>query len=196
LKQATLIRKCKRRNPAAQKQMVHEYSALLYSVCCRYVSDDVFAKDCLQESWVQIFWNLDKYKEEGKWTSWITMVTINKCKEMMRKHGKWRLEELEDDLLVWNGNREEVMIEEETVEYFLEQLPQRYRLVVNMYLVEEYSHREIATFLEITESSSRSILSRALKMLRETFKDPEDIRNKEVDALRLLRKSIYKKAII
>jgi RNA polymerase sigma-70 factor (ECF subfamily) len=160
------------------------------------VKDESFAKDCLQESWIQIFWNLDKYQEEGKWESWITKVTINKCKELLRKNGKWKMEELEVDIELPQLNKEEVMISEETVEHFLNKLPQRYRIVVNLYLVEDYNHKEIAVFLEISESSSRSLLSRALKMLKEEFKDQAESAPARSSAVQLLRKTIYKKAII
>jgi RNA polymerase sigma-70 factor (ECF subfamily) len=196
LKEANLIKRCKKRNARAQRLMVERYSNLLFSVCCRYVKDRDFAKDCLQESWIQIFWNLDKYKEEGKWEPWITKVTINKCKEMLRKMGKWKIEELDADLVVEELNREEVIINEETVEHFLNQLPQRYRMVVNLYLVEGYNHGEIAEFLEITESSSRSLLSRAKQMLKEAFREPEENTTIESRKFELLRKTIYKKAII
>lgn len=196
LKEAILIKKCRKRNAAAQKQMVQLYTPYLYNICCRYVRDEAFAKDCLQESWIQIFWNLDKYKEDGKWKSWIARVTINKCKELLRKHGKWKTEELEESLVINQQSEEDIIMEEESVNLFLDQLPQKYRIVVNMYVVEGYSHKEIAAFLEINESSSRSILSRAMKMLKEIFEEPSDKGENEVDKLRLLRKTIFKKAII
>ncbi|GLR18369.1 hypothetical protein GCM10007940_29850 [Portibacter lacus] len=176
--------------------MVEMYSDDLFNICCRYVQDQSFAKDCLQESWIQIFWNLDKYKEEGKWESWIKMVTINKCKEMLRKEGKWKVSAIDHIDECLDSNVEDLIIEEENVNMFLDKLPQRYRMVVNLYLVEGYNHKEIAAFLEITESSSRSLLSRALKLLKDAFKEPDQSESIKNTQVKRIRNSIYKKAII
>ncbi len=161
-----LIKKCRKGNRKAQKLMVDKYSELLYSICCRYTGDRIFAQDCLQESWVQIFWNLDKYKEQGLWTSWISMVTINKCKELLRKHNRWKTDELQEYDKSDEENIEYEIVQYEELEALLNLLPVRYRMVVNMYYVEGFSHSEIAEMLEINESSSRAILSRALSKLR------------------------------
>ncbi len=183
-------------NQKAQRLMVERYSDVLYNLCMRYVRDETLAKDCLQESWIQIFWNLDKYEERGKWESWIKMVTINKCKEILRRENKWEVQELSPTFALKSENREEVLIEEESLNQYLDCLPQKYRLVVNMYLVEEYSHKEIAAFLEIKESSSRSILARALKMLRARFLEPENDNSDSPREVRIIRKNIFKQAII
>ncbi len=166
-----LIRRCRKRKPSAQKEMVERYSSYLYNICCRYTGDREFAKDCLQETWVQIFWNLDKYKEEGLWKAWIARVAINKCRDMLKKSSKWQIETVEDLEVGSEENEELKIIEEETVNAFMEHLPLKYRIIVNLFFVEDYSHKEIGEILEIKESSSRSMLSRAVRMMRNHFID-------------------------
>lgn len=196
MKERILIKKCRKGIRSAQREMVDKYSEMLYNVCCRYVLDRDFAKDCLQETWIQIFWNLDKYKEEGKWEGWIRRVAVNKCKEVMRKQKKWISDELEDEYTDKQENCETMIIQAESVSEFMVLLSPRQRLVVNMYLVEEFSHKEIADYLEITESSSRSLLARALKVLRKHFKDPEQKNLDVAEPDDVLRKRLFPKPII
>jgi len=149
------------------------------------------AQDCLQESWIQILWNLDKYQNNGKWKAWIATVTMNKCKDILKKNKRWHTEEIKENI----GGKEEnlyyTIMDQENVEHFMSQLDPRPRMVLNMYLIEGYSHAEIAAFLEISEGSSRSILSRTMKKLRAAFKE-----SKELPETKIINRFNIGKAII
>lgn len=175
----SIINQCKKGNPVAQRQIIDCYSKHLYTICVRYTRDREFAKDCLQESWIQILNNLDKYDNQGdKFKAWISRVTVFKTLDLIKKYKKVSFSEIHGHEGPSVNNPSEVKMEKEAVWQFLDQLNDQYRVVVNMYLVEGYSHKEIAKHLEISESSSRSILSRAKKMIKDHFKIEEDRVNK------------------
>lgn len=129
------------------------------------------AKDCLQETLIHILKKIDRYKEQGQFKSWISRVTVNKCIEEIRKEKRNLYSDVE--LIADRGINETVSLklEHDDIMKFVETIPEQYRIVINMFLVEGYSHKEIADSLEISESSSRSILSRAKKMINMAFQN-------------------------
>lgn len=170
----SIINQCKKGNAVAQRQIIDCYSKHLYTICVRYTRDREFAKDCLQESWIQILNNLDKYDNHGdKFKAWISRVTVFKTLDLIKKYKKINFSEIHGHEGPSVKNSSEVKMEKEAVWRFLDQLSDQYRVVVNMYLVEGYSHKEIADHLNISESSSRSLLSRAKKMIKDHFKEED-----------------------
>ncbi len=167
--EALIIQACQRKDPLGQRAFVDTYSRYLLGVCYRYAGNSDFAKDCLQESLVHILNNIDKYKDQGRFKSWIGMVAANKCLEIIRKEKKHRFTDMDQLHEPSIGETSSYRLEKEDVMRYIEALPDNYRIAVNMYLVEGYSHKEIGVQLGITESSSRSLVSRARNMIKTNF---------------------------
>lgn len=143
----------------------------MYTICRRYISREDVAKDCLQDTLIHVLKKINKYNEQGKFKSWLATVTVNKCIEQIRKEKKNLYSDV--DLILDKGVNETVSLklEHDDIMKFINTIPEQYRIVINMFLVEGFSHKEIGEKLGVTESSSRSILSRAKKMINEAFKN-------------------------
>ena len=167
-----IIKGCINRESKAQKAFVQQFSSMLHPICLRYAGNESLADDFLQEALIQILYNIDKYKEEGKFSAWAKQVTVRKCIELLRKNKKYSFNELLD---IQNKVDEvaNYQLEFNDVNKFLLTLPDHYRLVINMYLVEGFSHKEIANKLGVKESASRTLLSRARAMVKKAFDKDE-----------------------
>lgn len=167
-----IIKLCKKNNRKAQRRFVDIYSNYIYSICLRYINDANKAKDLTQDSLVQILNNIDKYEEKGVLQNWIATVTVRVCLDYLKINAKHTYAEIngkginaKDDVLA-NLNFDDLIS-------MLNKLPERYRIAFNMFSIEGYSHREIGEYLNITESSSRSIVSRARMMMQDQIKNEE-----------------------
>ena len=169
MKELDIIAGCKKRDVKAQKAFVENYSEFLYSICLRYVGESSFAKDCLQESLVHILNNVHKYEDRGKFKSWVGSVTVRKCLDWLKKEKRRKNSQLEDVKEPFEDESVSYKLEHDDVMAFMKKIPENYRIVINMFLVEGYNHKEIAAHLDISESSSRSLLSRGRKIIREVF---------------------------
>ncbi len=129
------------------------------------------AKDALQECLVQIINNIDKYSEMGRFKSWVGTVSSSKCLDLLRKEKRHKYGDIDKVAEPWSPAEGSMNLEYEDVMKFIHQIPDRYRIAINLFLVEGYSHKEIAEQLNITESSSRSLVSRARKMIVESFNE-------------------------
>lgn len=169
MKECEIIQGCKQNNRLAQKLFVEQYSKYMYAICRRYINDSELAKDCLQESLVQVLKSIDKYTEQGKFKGWIASITVRKCINQLRIEKRHISSDL--DMVAEPSVNDNTLykLEHEDVMKFIETLPERYRVVINMFLVEGYSHKEIGIHLGINESSSRSLLTRGRKMIMEQF---------------------------
>lgn len=167
--EAEIISGCKANDRRAQRALVDTYSPYLFGICVRYAVDRQYAKDCLQESLIRIISKIDTYKEIGKFKSWMAQVTAMKCLELIRKEKKHRSEEVSDHMGIANETHVFDKMRQEEVMMFMESLPYNYRISLNMYLVEGYNHKDIAQKLNITEGSSRSLITRGRKMIQEAF---------------------------
>ncbi len=171
MKEQDIISGCKAGNRLAQKYFVETYSSYMFTICRRYIKREDIAKDCLQDTLIHVLKKMDKYNDQGKFKSWLSTVTVNKCIEQIRKEKRNLYSEI--DLVAEQGIDESVSLklEHDDIMRFINTIPDQYRIVINMFLVEGYSHKEIGEKLGLTESSSRSILSRAKKMINAAFKN-------------------------
>ena len=173
MREKELILACKRGDRKGQKAFVDQYSKGMYAICMRYLRQEAYAKDALQEALVKVLTKIDKYSEEGSFRAWVSRVTVNICLQEIRKEKKYKSVEIDNSNEPHLSDNMEVLFETEAVMKFLNTLPSNYRIAINMFLVEGYSHKEIAAVLNVTESSSRSIVTRARKMIVEAFKEDE-----------------------
>lgn len=161
-----LINQCKKKHPKAQEDLYKRYSSTLFSVCLKYASSYADAEDILQDSFMVIFNKIEQYKNKGSFEGWLKRICVNTALQRYRKPGVFNL--------INEGNIPEVTVEvdEESVSLdfllgIIQELPDRYRLVFNLYVLDGYSHKEIAELLAISDGTSKSNLARARQILKD-----------------------------
>lgn len=162
-----LINNCKKNDIKAQEALYRLYSSKLFSVCLKYSRNYEEAQDNLQEAFLIIFEKIDQFSFKGSFDGWLKRLVINYVLQQYRKDTFLNIvtENIEDEAV-------EVELDDEGVsmEYLLkiiQELPDKYRLVFNLYVIDGYSHQEIADLLKITVGTSKSNLSRARVILKE-----------------------------
>lgn len=164
----SLIKKCKAGDRRAQEELYRQYSPMLMGVCLRYASNKEEAEDFLQEGFVKIYANLYQYKPIGSFSGWLRRVVINVALQKLRRK-KTQFVDIEIEHLAESIESTEDIFSQfgaKMLIRLIQQLPDGYRTVFNMYVIEGYSHKEIAAKLEISEATSKSQLSRAKAALR------------------------------
>lgn len=161
-----LIIDCKKKRPKAQEELYKRYASTLFSVCLKYASSYADAEDILQDAFMTIFDKVEQYKSKGSFEGWLKRISINTALQRYRKPGVFNL--------INEGNIPEVTVEvaEESVPLdfllgIIQELPDRYRLVFNLYVLDGYSHKEISNLLDISEGTSKSNLARARQILKD-----------------------------
>lgn len=185
-----LIEACLKGNPIAQKMLYDTYSSVLYGICLRYSKKEEEAQDILQDSFIKIFTKLDTYQYTGSFEGWLKRIVTNTSIEYYRK--KINTEQVEEiGFSPYLAIDSEKGLEVEELLKMIQELPEGYRMVFNMYAIDGYTHSEIATKLNISEGTSKSQLSRARAYLQRKFKEKFELPRKSVQPLehflRLLR---------
>jgi RNA polymerase sigma-70 factor (ECF subfamily) len=141
----------------------------MFNICYRMMGTEVEAEDALQESFIDIFRRLDTFRQESSLGAWIKRVVINHCLNELKKR-KLKFEELNDrtnEVYEYDSaDHEEITYEVQKVKEAIMMLPDGYRTVLTLYLLEGYDHKEIAEIVGIQESGSKSQYSRAKVKLR------------------------------
>lgn len=165
----SLVIECIKGNPKAQKALFDRFAPKMYSVCLRYMKKTEPAEDVLQDAMVKIFSKLIDFKNDGVLEGWIRRIVVNTCLDQLRKDAKFigdiQAEEVEYKLENQSFIAEQLMAED--LMKLVQQMPDGYRVVFNMFAIEGYSHQEIAIQLGISESTSKSQYLRARAYLRE-----------------------------
>ncbi len=150
---------------------------MLLGVCFRYVGQREQAKDVLQESFIMIFKYLPSYRNTGSFTAWMKRITITTALQYLRKSPYKKeipgLDQVGEDFVspeVYSQLAAEDLLE------LIQTLPDGFRAVFNLHAIEGYSHKEIGALLDITESTSRSQLARARKLLQQQIGRQKKIR--------------------
>jgi RNA polymerase sigma-70 factor (ECF subfamily) len=174
--QIELIEKCKQNHRPSQLQLYEQYCDAMLIVAQRFVKDVMEAEDIVQEAFIKAFTKLDQYKAEVTFGAWLKRIVINKSIDAL-KSKKQRLLDLEDAHLTVVEEYQESswMVEDhvtiETVKKAIASLPDKYRYVVMLYLMEGYDHQEISEILGISEVASRTQLSRGKTKLKDLLKE-------------------------
>jgi len=175
LSDSEIAKGCLQLKRSAQKELYDRYIKKMNAVCRRYVSDKDEIKDVLQEGFIKVFENIDKYRSEGPLEAWIRRIIVNTVLTYIRKNKSdifIKSEGQEQDIISDSPEEEENSIfnadfNKEDLMNAIEGLPENYRIIFNLYCIENYSHKEIAQMLSLKEESSRTRLNRARKMLQE-----------------------------
>jgi len=162
--------RCREGDRQAYYRLYKQYSRAMYNVGFRIVNNADEAKDVLQDAFISAFSNLESYRGDSAFGAWLKRIVVNKAINLVRRR---RFERLPD-----NENfdvKEEATVDElegypfevDQVRKAIEQLPDGYRVVLSLYLLEGYDHSEIGEILGITESTSKSQFNRSKKKLKE-----------------------------
>lgn len=168
--QDELIKRCLQGDRQAHYELYKLYRRSMYNAAYRIVNSEEEAQDVLQEAFVSAFRNLGHYRGDSAFGAWLKKIVVNKAINQVKKRKMERLPEDER----WDVRDEEAMDELEDFPFTVEKvknaikrLPDGYRMVLSLYLLEGYDHGEIAGILGITESTSKSQFNRSKKKLKE-----------------------------
>lgn len=170
---------CLKNDAAAQRELYNRYSPKMLGVCYRFAHNREDAEDMLQEGFIKVFSQLHTFQNKGAFEGWIRRIIVHTCINNLKKNKRFN-ESVDLVFASAMQTREESVpsiVQAKQIVECIRMLPIGYRTVLNLYAIEGYSHKEIATVLDIEESTSRSQYTRAKQML-------EDI---------LLRKKIIQK---
>lgn len=161
-----LINDCKKNDIKAQEQLYKQFAPRLFSVCLKYAHNYTEAQDFLQDGFLILFEKINQFQNKGSFEGWAKRIFINLILQEYRSKKHLHLaEEIEEAPDV------EIEIDEDVSMDFLtkiiQELPERYRLVFNLYVFENYTHQDIANQLNITVGTSKSNLARARMILKE-----------------------------
>lgn len=167
MKEKELIEGALRGEERASRLLFERYAPMLMAVCQRYCRTQTEAEDVLQDAFIRIFKKLDRYGFQGSFAGWARRLTVNVAlKTYQRK--RYALEQTGIDNLPERGGAPAAYADlgEQELLDMVQQLPDGYRLVFNLYAIEGYNHKEIGEMLGIQEASSRSQLLKARKVLQ------------------------------
>ena len=160
-----LIKRCKQNDIASQKLLYEMFADVLFSISLKYSRTYFEAEDNLQDAFIMIFEKIHQFKHKGSFEGWLKRITVNICLQRYRNQKVFEI--VSEEAL----KAEEVYVEDNnySLQFLLgciQDLPDRYRMVFNLYTLDGLSHREIAERLDISEGTSKSNLSRAKEILR------------------------------
>lgn len=158
----------------AQNLLYRQYAKAMFNICMRMAANRQDAEDLLQESFVLAFRNLKQLRQEVNFGGWLKRIVINECVRYSKKKVHWKeLEEHHYELPETDQAEWIMEISFERINEEIKKLPQACRTVFNLYALENYSHKEIAVVLGISESTSKSQYHRARQLLKERILKPE-----------------------
>lgn len=154
-----------------QEELYRRFSPRMYAVCLRYAGKAEEAEDILQEGFIKVFKKLDSYRGDGSFDGWVRRIFVNTAIEHFRRK-KYLMPVTEKEENTIEGKSISVLddLAARDIMALVQELSPGYRTVFNMYVVEGYTHKEIADMLGISEGTSKSQLSRAKVILQEMVK--------------------------
>lgn len=175
-KEVKLIEGCLAGKRKAQSELYTRFAPMLYGVCLRYASSRFEAQDMLQEGFIKIFTALSSYESKGSFEGWMKRIVINNALNNIRSKSKQPLftdfSEVENLPDAPYGDEEIVQPpDKETMLRLVQELPQGYRMVFNLYVFEDYSHKDIAEMAGISENTSKTQLMRARNLLQKKLSE-------------------------
>ena len=161
-----LIHNCKKGKRQAQAELYRKYSGILFGMCLKYSRNKTEAEDNLHDSFMTIFDKIDQFKFNGSFEGWIKRITVNTVLQKYRKEQHLNVvsENIGEELDV---DTEQADISLSSLLGYIQELPNKYRLTFNLYVLDGYSHKEISAMLGTSTGTSKSNLARAKMILRE-----------------------------
>ena len=168
-----IIDQCREGSQKAQFQLYRLYYKPMYSICLRIINNETEAEDVMQEAFLNAFKKIDTYKGEVSFGAWLKRIVINRSLDVLKKR-KVKFEEINEktnQIADYQMEIKEVNVQ--LIKDAIQKLPDGYRVVLSLYLIEGFDHEEISEILGISNSNSRTQYLRAKNKLRELLKDTE-----------------------
>jgi RNA polymerase sigma-70 factor (ECF subfamily) len=172
-----LVQECVKSNPAAQKVLYERYYSRMLALCLRYSDSKDDAKDSLHDGFILLFSKIESYSGKGSFEGWMRRVFVNNMLMKFRKRDVFK-ESVSVDDVIWNVPVKEDVFEKigsKNIIKLISQMPQGYKVVFNMIVIEGYSYKEVAQKLNVSEVSVRSQLSRGRMWLKERILKMENM---------------------
>lgn len=171
--QIDLVEQCRKNDRKAQLKLYKQYCDGMYCVAMRFLNNADDAEDVLQEAFIKAFQKLHQYSGEVTFGAWLKRIVINKCIDFLkaRKLDQVELKEYQMQVVEDESWSVAPSISADEVKNTMELLPDKYRYVLQLYLVEGYDHEEIAQILNLTPTASRTRLLRGKGHLKELLKN-------------------------
>jgi RNA polymerase sigma-70 factor (ECF subfamily) len=164
-----LIERCLENDPRAQEFLYKRFSRRMYGVCLRFARNTLEADDILQEGFIKVFSFLKDFRHDGSLEGWIRRTIVNTAINYYNsKQNEWNETSI-DKAESYQSVSEDILDKISTADLLslIQGLPEGYRMIFNLYIIEGYNHQEIAEMLKISENTSKSQLSRARMALQE-----------------------------
>jgi len=170
--QARLIAECKQNNQKAQLQLYDMYCKAMYNTAYNFVKNEAVAEDMTQEAFIKAFQKIASFNEEVSFGAWLKKIVINRCLDWLKKRKLNIVSIDQQDIQVTNDENWQVddCITIKCIKESINKLPDKYKVVLKLFLLEGYDHQEISQILNISEVSSRSQLFRGKNKLKEILK--------------------------
>ena len=172
---------CKKQSITHQKELYLIYSKTLFNLSLKYCTSFTEAEDNLHDSFMEIYQSIVKYQNKGSFEGWIKRITINKAINKFNKRSNFKSIDEYQNIEYEEFDVTESGLSLDILLNLIQQLPNQYRLVFNLYELDDYSHKEIAKLLNISEGTSKSNLSKAKAILKKNILgfQPNKIQNGE-----------------
>lgn len=172
--EAQLIVALKRGESRAQKIVYERFAGKMLAVCTRYCANKDDAEEVMLDGFMRAFEKIEQFREEGSFEGWIRRIMVTESLMFLRKAKQWRQEVPIDEVTVEPDYEwADTSVNESDLMRLVNQLPDGYRTIFNLYAIEGYAHAEIAEMLGISEGTSKSQLSRARMILQTSLKKME-----------------------
>lgn len=171
MNQKKIIKACVNNKSWAQKELFDFYNKSMFLLAFRYTGNSEDAEDVLADSFISVFKNIKNFKiiNEKSLESWIKTIVINNALMLLRK--RKRIVSINNEVITEQKYCIDEDLKKENIYEAIKNLPDGYRTIFNMYVIDAYSHKEIAEKLNISVQTSKSQLSRAKKSLQKTLKE-------------------------
>jgi len=169
LTEQELIQGCIREDAACQREVFNLYARRMLGVCSRYARNEADAEDILQDAFIKVFDKMHQFKSEGSFEGWIRRIMVNTA---LKKYTLQRFEKEVNGYEIRENNEPGIdaaayaHLSEKDLLHLVNSLPDGYRLIFNLYVIEGYQHEEIAVMLNIQPGTSRSQLVKARALLQ------------------------------
>jgi RNA polymerase sigma-70 factor (ECF subfamily) len=156
-------------NRQAQQQLYSKYASKMLSVCRQYIKDIQFAEDVMITGFMKMFTNLKKFEHKGSFEGWVKRIMIHECIDYLRvKKNNFNHKDIDD--VIYSEEEDNYEMEGDfsidDIQLLIDNLPEGYKMVFNLYIIDGYKHNEIAELLNISEGTSKSQLSHAKRQLQ------------------------------
>lgn len=181
LTESDLINGCLAGNRRIQELLYQRFAPKMYAVCLRYANNTDDAQDLLQEGFIKVYRNLEKFRREGSFEGWVRRVFVNTAIEHYRRKVNLSTIGEKEERTIEDGTFNVLdQLAEKDIIQLVQELSPGYRSVFNMYVIEGYSHKEIGDLLDISEGTSKSQLARAKAILQKKVQEFLDTKHKSI----------------